>query len=251
MDQTMSGLLYDPVPANDPLLKILIAVTISRDGNYAFTKYSNERGDFFTVNPRPHITIRYTPKDRPWDKHHQVVITQRNIFQLRLGFKRFYKLFQRDDLYIYDRFGKISEMVTDDNDIVMIPLGASQILRLAPTIVTDRQNVLYPGVTLTVNKEENQADLTIDEFEGIYDLFDHVDIMQAGLTLLQTYIGMRKMSVEQTMDNLEKRSPPKTKKCTGQSGSLFEQKDGNVKTPPRWDIPQSLDDLYKEETGNE
>lgn len=247
MDQTISGLLYGPVPVNDPLLKVLIAVTISSNGNYAFSKYSNERGDFFTVDPKPHITIRYTPKEAPWEKHHQVVITQRNIFPLRLGFKKFYKLFQREDLYTYDAFGRISEIVADDKDIVLIPLGMNQVLRLAPTITTDRQNVLYPGVTLTVNREENQIDLSIDEFEGLYDLFDHIDIMQTGLTLLQTYIGMRKMSIEQTMDNLEKRTPPKTKKYSG-TGSLFDQpSDGYVKTPPRWDIPKTLDDLNKEE----
>ena len=228
MDQTMSGLLYDPVPVSDPLLKILIAVTISSNGNYAFSKYSNERGDFYTINPRPHITIRYTPKDAPWEKQHQVVITQRNIFQLRFGFRKFYKLFQRADLYTYDSLGRISEVVTDEHDTVLIPLGMSQVIRLTPPIVTDKKNVLYPGVNLTVNREENQVDLSIDEFEGIYDLFDHVDIYQAGLTLLQTYIGMRKMPVEQTMQELENRSPPKTKQYTGR-GSLYEQKDGYEK----------------------
>jgi hypothetical protein len=245
MNQSISSQLYEPVPTNDPVLKILLTVNISSNGNYAFSKYSNEKGDFFGVNPKSHITIRYTPKDIPWDKHHQIIITQRNIFQLRLGLKKFYRIFQRDDLYRYDNLGKITEVVTDNSDRVIISFGLGQMLRLAPTIIRDRQNMIYPGVNLTINREENQVDLTIEEFEGIYDLFEHIDLYQAGLTLLQSYIGMRKTPVEQTMQDLEERKPPKTNtNYIAKGKSLFDgDRKEYVKTPPKWEQPTSLDDL--------
>lgn len=245
MNQTISSQLYDPVPTSDPLLKILLTVTInSTGGNYAFSKYSNERGDFFTVNPRSHVSVRYTPKDTPWDKHHQVVITQRNIYQLRLGLKKFYRIFQRDNLYQYDHLGRLVGIsVDEDRDVVVIPLGMGQLIRFTPTVVTDRKNILYPGVNITINLEENQADLSIEEFEGIYDLFQTLDIYQAGLILLQTYIGMRKTPVEQTMNDMEKNKPPRTRRPEGGTGgSLFENKE-YMKAPPTVEIPKTLDEL--------
>lgn len=257
MVQSISSQLYEPVPTRDPLLKILLAVTISSDGNYAFSKYSNERGDFFTINPKAHITLRYTPKDAPWEKHHQVIINQRNIFQVRLGLKKFYKLFQRENLFLYDDRGKLTEVVTDSRDTVIIPLGMGQLLRFRPTIVTDRRNILYPGVNMTLNREENQVDLSIDEFEGIYDLFGHIDIYQAGVTLIQAYIGMRKTPVETTIDEQNKKQPPKTNISNLNGRSLFDQSESKeyVKSSvPKWDQLATLEDLDKlmiDEGGNE
>ena len=252
MIQTISSQLYEPVPTRDPLLKILLMVTVSSNGNYAFSKFSNERGDFFNIDPKAHITIRYTPKNVPWEQHHQVVITQRNIFQLRLGLKKFYKAFQRDDLYDYDDRGRIKTVVVDDNDTVIVPLGMGQLLRFKPTIVSHRRNVLYPGVSITINREENQVDLSIDEFEGIYDLFEHINIYHSGITLLQSYIGMRKNSVEQTMDDINRSRPPKTTAVNRTGRSLFDQSQKEfVKTPPKWDNPTSLDDLVLEPEGGQ
>lgn len=244
MVQTISSQLYDPVPSDDPLLKIQLTVTISSNDNYAFGRYSNEKGDFFSVNPKSHVTIRYLPKDKPWDKHQQITINQKNIYQLRLGLRKFYTKFQRENLYTYDETGRIESLIPYEDDVVRIPLGMMQILRLSPTIIRDRKNVLYAGVTLTVNREENQVDLTVDEFEGIYDLFANINIYQSGLTLLQTYIGMRKNSVEDTMDNMKARKAPVTKEYKG-SGSLFDQSVSKevMKSPVKWDVPQSLDGL--------
>lgn len=243
MIQSISSLLCDPMPSIEPQLKILLSVTISKDGKFAFSKLPTERGTYFTVNPKTHITIRYTPKDTPWDKHHQIIVNQRNIFQLRSGLRSFYRNFQRDGLYRYDDKGMVSELLTEDEDIVIIPMTMGQLLRLSPSVVTDRKGTVYPGVQLTINREENQVDLSIDEFEGFYDLFLTINMYQSGLTLLQTYIGMRKISIEDTIDSLEKQKQPKTNPYTG-SGSIFGKKQEEyVKAPPTRTQPKTLDDL--------
>lgn len=243
--QTISSQLYGPIPYRDPLLSVLLTVTIvDSNGNYAFSKFSNERGDFFKVNPHAHVVIRYTPKDAPWDKHNQVIITQKNIYQLRLGFRKFYRIFQREDLYRYDNQGKIQEIVTDNRDIVVISLGMGQLLRFRPTITTDRHNISYPGVNVTIHREENQVDLSIDEFEGMMDLFEHIDIFQLGLSVVQCYIGMKKIPVEETIKDFERQKPPETKFGNGRSlfGNAEERE--YVKTPPpETKKPETLDDL--------
>lgn len=244
MVQTISSQLYDPIPSDNPLLKIQLTVTISSNDNYAFGRYSNEKGDFFSVNPKSHVNIRYLTKDGTWNKHQQITVTQKNIYQLRLGLRRFYTKFQREDLYTYDEAGRIENVIPYEDDVVIIPLGMMQLLRLSPTIIRDRKNVLYAGVNLTINKEENQVDLSVDEFEGIYDLFINLNIYQSGLTLLQTYIGMRKNSVEDTMDTMKARKAPVTKEYKG-GGSLFDQNASKevMKAPVKWDIPKTLEDL--------
>ena len=247
--QTISSQLYGPIPYRDPLLSVLLTVTVvDSNGNYAFSKYSNERGDFYRINPDSHVVIRYTPKDKPWERNHQVIITQKNIYQLRLGFKKFYRIFQRDDLYRYDNQGKITEVVTDERDVVIINLGMGQLLRFIPTITTDRHNISYPGVNVTINREENTVDLSIDEFEGMMDLFEHIDIYQLGLSIMQCYIGMKKVSVEDTIKEIEKQKPP-TNNTTNKFGfgrSLFGnalEKEYVKAPPPEVKKPETLDDL--------
>ena len=249
MIQTISSLLCEPIPFNDPILKITLNVTVSKDGNYAFSKFSNEKGDFITVNVHPRIVFRYIVKDAQWDTHHQIVITQRNIFSLRLAFRKFYKTFQREDLYRYDDYGRVTEIVSDNNDILIIPLTMGQLMRLEPTVITDTKNRIYPGVLMTINKEENQVPLTIDEFESIYELIQSINIYQAGMTLLQTYIGMRKTPVEETMKSYEEREVPKTNKYRSNK-SLFDKpinsentEDGMVSGMILPKKPDSLDDL--------
>lgn len=247
MVQTISSPLCDPIPFNDPILKITLNVTLNRDGNYAFSKYSNEKGDFITVNVNPRVVFRYIIKDAPWDNHHQIIINQRNIFSLRLGFKKFYQLFQRENLYRYDQNGRVVEIVSDDRDILVIPLNMGQLMRLEPTVITDSRNRIYPGVMMTLNKEENQVPLTIDEFESIYEMIQSINIYQSGMTLLQTYIGMSKIPVEMTMERMQQKESPKTNNNRYRgTKSLFSKENDNEGIVSGTIIPKkptSLDEL--------
>jgi len=247
----ISSQLYGPIPANEKTLLVLLSITIvDANGNYAFSKFSNERGDFYRINPKSHIVIRYTPKETPWEKHHQVVITQQNIYQLRIGLRSFYKNFQRDDLYRYDERGKIVEVVYDSRDEVLISLGMSQFIRFTPSTTMDRHNVVYPSVIITINREENQSNLSVEEFEGFYDLFEHIDIYQSGVTLLQTFIGLSKASVDNKIAEEErKKAPTTTNKIYGRSifGDAEEKdidKNEFVKAPLPQKTIDTLDDLY-------
>lgn len=248
MVQTISSPLCEPIPFNDPVLKVTLNVTISRDGEYAFSKFSNEKGDFITVNANPRLVFRYTSKDTPWDKHCQIVITQRNIFPLRLGFKKFYHKFQREDLYRYDEYGLVKEVLADRDDILVIPLTMGQIMRLEPSVVPGTNNTLLPGVLIVLNKEENRVTVTVDEFESLYELVSSINIYQSGMTLLQTYIGMKKYSVESTMDSLKEREVPKTNKTTSRlafdkTSNDEPHEEGSVSGVILSKKPTSLDDL--------
>lgn len=231
MVQTISSPLCEPMPFKNPVLKVTLNVTISKDGNYAFSKYSNESGDYVTVNPSSRIVMRYITKDVPWEPSQQVVVNQRNIYQLRLGFKKFYRIFQREDLFIYDDFGKIKELITDSADKVFIPLNNGQIIRLEPCIIYGERNEHYPGVTMVMNKEYNKVGLTIDEFECLFEILSTINIYQSGLTLLQTYIGMQKISVETTMNEYDKRKDAYKENSRGRysGGSIFDRKEGSDK----------------------
>lgn len=247
MVQTISSPLCDPIPFYKPILKVNLTITINKDGNYAFSKYSNEKGDFITVNINPRVIFRYISEDGQWESNHQIIVNQRNIFNLRLGFKKFYQNFQKDDIFKYDEFGRLTELLATATDALVIPLNTGQLMRLEPTVITDEKNKIYPGVLMVINKESNRVPLTVDEFEMIYDTIININIHQSGLTLLQTYIGMTKVSVETTMDTLQGRNAPKTNKPQS-SKSLYDLEDndnneGIVSGTILPKKPTTLDDL--------
>lgn len=243
MIQTISTPLCEPMPINNPILKIVLNVTISKSGFYAFSKYSNDYGDYIGVNPNPRILIQYAGKDIAWDKHHQIIITPRNIFQLRMGLRTFYRNFQREDLYEY-KDGIVDTIHLEPGDVVILDFGSTQLLRIVPDIVTDRTNIRYPGVRLTINREENQVPLSIEEFECLYDILTTVNIQQLGLTLLQTYAIMRKVPVEQSIDHMNAKNKPVKTNNIGRSGSIYEKRDMESCTgPPKMNQPKTLEDL--------
>lgn len=243
MIQTISGNLCDPMPQNgDRTIKVVINATISKGGNYAFSRYSKATGDFLTINANPRVLIQYQEKDRAWDKHNQIVITQKNIFQVRVGFKRFYKAFQREDLYTYDESGCIDTIHCVRENLVVIRLDFGQLIRLLPDIIVDRTNIRYPGVQITLNHEENKVLLSIEEFECLLDIFHHINIFEAGLTLLQTYAIMQKHPV---MEVVNQKEAERSKPIVTGNGSIFEKKHGaeQCNGPPLVNKPKTLDDL--------
>lgn len=243
MLQTISSPLCDPLPYNgETTIKLSINVTIARNGNYAFSRYTNHTGDYITVNPKARLVIQYSEKGMEWDKHNQIVLTQRNIFQMKVGIERFYKLFQREDLYTYDNSGCVATMHCKRENLVVISLGFNQFIRFLPDIVTDRTNIRYPGVQVTMNHEENKVLLSIEEFECMYHILRTTDISAMGLSLIQTYATMQKHSVMDNVNEIERRKS--TPVDTG-AKSIYESKKGveQCSGPPLIRHPKTLDDV--------
>lgn len=244
MLQTITSPLCDPIMTGDKSLKINLNITINRDGKYAFSKLSNESGDFITVDVSPRIIMRYYETKQTWSGTQQIVINQRNIFGLQLGLKRFYNNFQRDNLYKYDNDGRITELLSTNRDTIVIQLIKDQVLRLSPSIVEDNRGRIYPGVNLTLNREENNIDITVDEFEMVMSALVNANVYQLGMLLLQTYIGMTKRSIEDDMNSNDKRKVPKTNTIKySTSGSMFENRESVSGAPIKSTTPLTLEDL--------
>lgn len=246
MYRSISGNLYGPIPINNPAITITLCVVITdNNDNYAFSRYIIQGKDYITFNPKGYIRIKYTCKDTPWERHHQVIITQRNIYQMRLGLKAFYQqVFGQTNLFEYDERNKLVRCNADERDDRIIELGMAQVIRLRPTIVDDRQGTLYPGVNITINREENQSNLSIEEFEGLVDLFSHIDLFQASLSLLQTYIVLHKNPSQNI--KTEEVSKPERK---GSRFSSTTQPKGDIDDeytvipPTKVEQPKTLDEL--------
>jgi hypothetical protein len=240
--QTVSSQLIEPIPYINPKLKILLTVLIRKDNEYSFSRYATEKGDFIKVEPHAHISMRYITKDTEWSRDKQVSINQRNIYSLRLGLRKFYKNFQRENIYRYDH-GKITELLVEERDTVFIPLGKDQCIRLRPTIVRDRLNTIYPGVELTINRDDNIVELTVDEFESVMDLFQTINIYQSGLTLMNTALLTMRFKIPDK--NPDKTSKKETEKPKYQK-SMFQDRIGTnekVSGPPVVQQPKTLDEL--------
>lgn len=236
MIKTISSVLYNPVPS----LKIVLVVTLERDGTGYMSMYQSNKGDFITVSTMSHISIRYQQPNTEWSSLNQVQITQRNIFQLRIGLSKFYKQFQREDLFQYDTNDKIIGVYPTKYDIVVVNMGAGRFIQIMPAVIMDNKGVLLPGVRMNVNIEKNEILLAIEEFEGMLDLFNHIDIYQASITLLQLYAATypakqdKLKPVNQTPVKIQKRS-------------IFDKSHDEpteyVQAPPKVSPPLKLEDL--------
>ena len=184
--KTISTILYGPIPFNNPSIVVKMNVILADSySNYALSKFTRNGDEYTSINAQGRAVIRYIDKGLEWHPQQQIVITQQNIFQLRYSFKIFYKRFQRDDLYEYDSQGRVVRLSATENDEIGIELAMKGVMRLRPSTTTDRHGTIYPGVNITINREDYQVDLSIEEFEGLYDLILHMNIPSLTLSLIQ------------------------------------------------------------------
>lgn len=246
MIQTISIPLCDPMPYDNPSLKVQLNATISKDGIQCISRYRNEKGDFISVNINPRIVFRYIDKNIPWSPTQQIVVNQRSLFHLKLGFKEFYNNFQRDGLFKYNQDGNISELLADKSDVARIPISG-QMMILEPGVVSDRHGKIFPGVYMTLNSSNNLIELSIVEFESLYEVILGINLVDTGLTLLQTYIGLSKIPVQDKIEEDERKREEKPK--SNIQGSIFGNRPENIL--PEKEIvsggiikqPTSLDEL--------
>lgn len=154
--------------------------------------YRGEGNSYLSISPKPYISIRYTEKGRPWSRRDGIMINQRNIYKLKLQMGHFYKtlLTHEEEIYQYDGNGYIISMNDTEPYQETIYLGMGQVMRLTPTTLYDEKNKPFPGVFLYVNQMENEAELSIEEFESILELFRTVNLRQEGMALLQAYLTL-------------------------------------------------------------
>lgn len=177
-----------------PTDKLLIQLSVglvdsSNDPSYSYI-YPGTRGDYLTFNISPSICFKYIEKDRPWSKTDNVFVTQRNFFAMKEGLREFYSgvMDHADDIYMYGQSGYIVAMGNVEEHKRIIPLSPSQIIYLTPIAVYGSSGRPIPGVAMEINLEENLIEMSMDEFESIYDLFQTIQLHQEGMLLLQTYI---------------------------------------------------------------
>ena len=198
--------------------------------------YETAKGTYISINPNIVVAMKYSIPNKEWEKTDTIYINERNIFTLRTGLHSFYTKLMREDMFAYDTKGYVAEINSngDANDIETIPLTKGQILRLEPAILYDKQGNSLPGVMMRINMESNEVDLSIDEFEAMMDMFNHINIRQEGMVLLQTYLLLRKTPMKTNLQG----NPPQTKSNDIPRRSLFDRPGPNqnqdnefVKTP--------------------
>ena len=223
------------------MVKLSVILT-DNNGNYTLSKYNKGQDEYITANTDGRIVIRFIPEDKSWNSSYQIIITQKNIFQVRYWFKLFYQKMQRNNLFEYDDFGKIVRILTDEKDEIMINLAMRGVIRLRPTTTSDKHGTIYPGVNITINNENNQVDLSIEEFEGLYDLMINLNIPQLSLLLLQTYLTMSTNIVDVRAEVGVKSS---TKIDSKSINEIWENNKDGVKFPPKKvEQPKTLDELF-------
>lgn len=152
--------------------------------------YNGENGSYLNITPFTQVSIKYVEKGRPWNRLDNIYITQRNIFAFRIELKLFYDkiMDHADDIYKYGPSGYITSMGDTSKYTKSIILGPSQIMQLEPATIYGENGRPLPGIYMEINQKANLVELSMDEFESFYDLFQTIQIHQEGMLLLQTYM---------------------------------------------------------------
>lgn len=189
-------------------LKIQLSVGLvdsSNNPSYCSMYTSANGAGYLNITPMPSIVLRYSEKNRPWSKMDNIYITQRNIFAVKEDLKSFYSnlMNQADDIFQYGQSGYIVAMGNVEQYKQVTALSPTQILKLSPTTIYGSNGRPLPGVAMEINLPENLVELSMDEFESVYNLFQTIQLHQEGLLLLQAYMitclkgGELKIPVEQ------------------------------------------------------
>lgn len=189
MIRQVSSTLLNPTDK----LKIQLSVGLvdsSNNPSYCSIYNGSNGSSYLNITPIPQIVIRYAERNRPWDKLDNIYINQRNIFALKEELKSFYTTIMEnaDDIYKYGQSGYIVSIGNTKKYQKIIPLSPSQIIKLEPIAIYGSNGRPIPGVSIEINREENLVELSIEEFESVYELFQTIQLHQEGMILLQTYM---------------------------------------------------------------
>lgn len=225
---SISSNLFNPTEK----LKIQLSVGLNNDEYKNLVNvYENAKGIYISFNPNIVIKMTFNSPNKKWEKTDVIYINERNIYMLVAGLHEFYEKLMTSDRFIYNDKGYVVEINSKDS-CQNVSLTKGQMIQLEPAILYDKQGYSLPGVMLRVNMKSNEVDLSIDEFESMMYMFDHIRIHQEGMLVLQTYLLMRKKELmsQITQDQNQKQT---TNKPFNYKKSIFDRSEQGefVKTP--------------------
>lgn len=174
-------------------LKIQLSVGLvdsSNNPSYCSMYTGSNGAGYLNISPMPSIVLRYSERDRPWSKMDNIYVTQRNIFAVKEEFRLFYNnlMDHADDVFQYGQSGYVVAMGNVEQYTRTIPLSPTQIIKLSPTSIYGAKGRPLPGVAMEINLPENLVEMSMDEFESVYNLLQTIQLHQEGLLLLQAYM---------------------------------------------------------------
>ena len=235
----MSAVIRE-VKIPEGVVRVSIAITIMDSSNrFVISRFDNEHGQFYNINPNPKLNIRIKINDVPWNPTHQISIGQNDFEEFRSSLKYFYKsLMSSNNIYIYDEGGNLTNVAVETIDIFQFATFTNQSMSIQPDMVTDK-GINIPGVRLTLNRPDVTSLLSITEFESIYKEIENMSLFDRGMVLLNAFLAFSKINPEMMMLSTQDTSPPKTTNPNNSKG-IFDE---TVKGPPARQKPKSLFDL--------
>ena len=222
-------------------LKVKLTANILNQGyqDTYYTLYEKDELDYLTFNSPFSIVLQY--KDNFYDSSKVVHITELNIVRFVRGLTQLKSTLSNENLFIYNKGGGMKYCGTED-DIIKLSLGRGEFLELEPGVVYVDENTELPGVKFRINTKENEAGITIDEFETLLWKFQRTNIGAEGIQLLT----LKALTEDKINKNIERT----TKSRSSSKPSIFELKEkqeeyveDNRRVDSKTEKPTSLLDI--------
>lgn len=196
-----------------------IKLVVSIDKGKSYSIYETSTGSYGSLSFKSSVVMQY--KAQVWHRTNSVYINNKNIFRLKTDLRNFYNnILQNEDTFAYD--SKTDEVVQVDRSSdtkAVIYLGNSQYIAIQPDIIYDKENHPLPGVSMCINIQSNNTNMSIDEFESILDLFETMNITTDSMLLFNSYLLLN----NESPNNDQSTHPKNSNKKPVLTGSVFQK----------------------------
>lgn len=171
-------------------LLLRLHVVINDDQRSAHNEFTFADKTYTKLDPFTFLTLEIIKQDGVYDPSTSILIGQGtiNIFE-----KAFNKVL--NNIYTQEIFANKGEeiiayqdMVNKYTEKIVVPRSNTGVI-VKPAVIYDENEVSYEGVSIYINKLDNVASLSINEFESLVYTLSKVDIFTYSQMLLNYYIS--------------------------------------------------------------
>lgn len=169
-------------------LLLRIHVVFNDEQKSAHNEFTYGNKLYTKLDPFSFLTLEVTKQDGIYDPSTSILIGQGTICMFEKTFSRLLDNIYNQQIFANkgDRVIAYQDMVNKYTEKLFIPRSNSGII-VKPAVVYDENEVSYEGVAIYINKLDNMASLSINEFEALVYTLKRTDIIAYSQMIMNYY----------------------------------------------------------------
>jgi hypothetical protein len=176
-------------------LTLKLHVKLYRDSQnknmeYFIQPFNYNNKDYMKIAIDTFLTLEAKPDKAAWDRSQNIIINFYNIAHIIRSFKTMIDNIYEKEIFAIDKNNKVILYADQVKKNTVTHIGnPGQKISMEPTVVYDENDITYEGCRLTINKNDNYEDLTIDALESIYYILNKIDLFTYASSMINMYMN--------------------------------------------------------------